>query len=305
LIYALCIVRAPSQLLIEPSTNAPFTGEVQAREVITAYGRTSDAQWVLGWNKADAYGWVTANAIGCTVPIPELMPTESNVLRLTPIAVAEQNATPADTAATTSPTAVPTTALTAAPADTVAPPQPTATPLPATSTSTTEPTATSAPVATAPLPTLAPTDTAFPPVATALPAATLAPVAQATPIVIVQVVTVVVTVTAAPAQPTMLPTLATTQQPATSTPTAIPTLVVLQELRCVVTPGTPVNLRTGPARTERLLGQLREGAPFVVAGRNEDGSWLYGVTARGTIGWLIASAVSCEDDVNKLPVVDR
>jgi uncharacterized protein YraI len=82
-------------------------------------------------------------------------------------------------------------------------------------------------------------------------------------------------------------------------------LVVLQQVRCVVTPGTPVNLRRGPARTERLLGTLRAGAPFVVTGRNEAGDWLYGVTARGTIGWLITSAVGCESDANKLPVVDR
>jgi uncharacterized protein YraI len=73
----------------------------------------------------------------------------------------------------------------------------------------------------------------------------------------------------------------------------------------VVTPGTPVNLRRGPARTERLIGALPEGTNFVAFGRNEDATWLYGATPRRTFGWLIASAVACQGDVGRLPVVDR
>jgi hypothetical protein len=306
LVFALCIIRAESQLRIEPNDDAAFTASLQARDVITAYGRTTDAAWVLGWNKDDNYGWVTASAVGCTVPTPELMPTEPNVLRLTPVAVvaeAATNAAPAPSA-----TAEPTLAT---PTDTPIPPTPT----------------TAATDTPAPSPEPEPTNTAEPATAEPTPTATQAAAAVAqtpspTPIVIIQIVTVVVTVTAAPAEAAVVltPTLAPTTTPAATPSTAITatpaltataaatetsSLVVLQQVRCVVTPGTPVNLRRGPARTERLLGTLRSGAPFVVTGRNEAGDWLYGVTARGTIGWLITSAVGCESDANKLPVVDR
>jgi hypothetical protein len=304
LIYALCLVQAAAQLRIQPDVAANSAASIQAGDVITAYGRTADAAWILGWNKNDNRGWVTASALGCTVPMAELMPAEPNVLRLTPVAVVAEAVTP--TALAPASTSIPPTSLPESTA-TQQPATPTATPVPAMATATTAAMETPAQAATT----------------SSVSAAPVASAKTATPIVIIQIVTVVVTVTAAPAEATSTPALIATPTPVptaraatmTLTPAPKPTLAtlsttptalfVLRQARCVVTPGTPVNLRVGPARTERLLGTLREGAPFVVTGRNEGADWLYGVTARGTLGWLIASAITCEDDAGKLPVVDR
>jgi len=64
-----------------------------------------------------------------------------------------------------------------------------------------------------------------------------------------------------------------------------------------------LNLRSGPARTARLIGKLRPGAKFSATGRNAEGTWLYGATERGAFGWVIASAMRCEGDVRALPIV--
>jgi hypothetical protein len=281
LIYALCLVRDAAPLRVQPDASVAPAAELAAREIITAYGRTADALWVLGWNKDDVYGWVTADVVGCTVPTAELFPTDPNVLLAEPgVAVAEQ---PASTP--------------------IAAPEPTATALP-TETAAPEPTATALP-----------TETAAP-----QPTATLVPAAQQ-PTVIIRIITVVVTVTAAPAEPAAMPTLTQAAQPSptiapTTTPqptdaAAAPTTVSTAtasapvDSECVVTPGTPVNLRRGPARTERLLGSLPEGTAFIAFGRNEDATWLYGATPRRTFGWLIASAVACLGELARLPVVDR
>ncbi len=121
----------------------------------------------------------------------------------------------------------------------------------------------------------------------ATPAALLpGEVASQSPII----VTVIVTVTAPPATP--LPT---------------PTTVygVVSGLNCTVTPGTPVNIRRGPSRNERLLGSLLPGGAFRAQGRNEDASWLYGTAQNGIIGWMIASGLTCEGDTRDLAIVDR
>lgn len=307
LIYALCIVREAAELHPQPNAAIAPVAELAAREIITAYGRTADVQWVLAWNKDRTSGWVTAGLVGCTVPTAELFPTAPDALAAQPAAVA---AAPTDVPTPVPPTAAPTEVPTqaAAPTDVPTPVPPADAPTQAAA-----PTDVPAPVLPTETPAVAdaPTETATTPPAEA-PTQAAAP----TPIIIIQIVTVVVTVTAAPAEPAVAatlappaptpipsPTFAPTTTPVTPEPTAAPATPIDSE--CVVTPGTPVNLRRGPSRTERLLGALPEGATFVAFGRNEDATWLYGATARRTFGWLIASAVACQSDVQALPVVDR
>ena len=78
-----------------------------------------------------------------------------------------------------------------------------------------------------------------------------------------------------------------------------------REMACSVTPGTPVNFRRGPSRTDPLIATLRAGTPFTAQGCTEDGAWLFGTGPRNATGWLIASSVQCATDVLRLPVVDR
>ncbi len=99
-------------------------------------------------------------------------------------------------------------------------------------------------------------------------------------------------------QPSPTPTF--TPQP---TPTTVYGVVV--ELTCTVTPGTPVNIRRGPSRSERLLGALPAGNTFRAKGRNEDASWLYGTGQNGVTGWMIASGLVCKGDTRDLAIVDR
>lgn len=244
-VYARCIVRAENQanMYLEPGDLTPITAQLANREIITAYGRTADANWVLGWNAASTTGWVSAQSIGCTVPVQELRPTEAKVL-LTPIPGATQ-------------------AATAKPAETAGPSQP----------------ATETPAAQSP--------------ATAPSAAVVSPIATPTE--------------AAPAIEPSGTVTSTSELTATveTTPTTGAPTVAVAEIKCVVTPGAPVNLRRGPGRTFRSLGTLRPGSEFNASGRNQDGDWLFGTTARGTEGWLIASSVKCEGDVASLPATDE
>jgi len=129
---------------------------------------------------------------------------------------------------------------------------------------------------------------------TALPisAETPAPTATATP---VMQPTAAITETAEPTPLAATPTTAAEETPAP--PEALP---------CVVISTVNLNVRSGPARTARLIGRLPPGAKFSATGRNSgDETWLYGVTERGTFGWVIGSAVRCEGDIRALPVATQ
>ncbi len=285
LVYARCLVRQATEMRALPNEAATVVIALAARDIFTAYGRTIDAGWVLGWRNDQAFGWAPAAGLGCTVPIAELMPTEPNVLLLTPtgVAVAQVDAT-------------------AAPTPTVAPVATTAEATQASvSTATTAPVPSPAPVTDTPIPptkapTLAPTE--------------MQPLPTQTPFVVIQIVTVVVTVTVPAIEIDVTATPLLTPAP-TPAPTIAPTLeptaeaITAQGLACKVTPGTPVNFRRGPSRADRLIGTLRAGTPLIAQGRNDDGTWLYGLGPRSTSGWLIASSVACNGDMTALPVVDR
>lgn len=275
LIYARCITRGETALTQLPEDGATETAPLGSRSIITAFGRTADAKWVLGWNADDMRGWLPASIIGCTAPVEELRATDAGVL-LTPVAVAK----------------VTTEATTEAVVETTAEMTAEATPpatvminiVTATSEATLESTSTDAPAATvteAPIPTATalPTDVPIPtaaPTRTALPTTTSL-AATTTPASPARVVTVVVTATSAQ----------------------------VRDLRCTVTPGTPVNLRNGPARAAKLLDTLQPGTRFLAQGRNEDATWIYGFTERQVPGWLIASSVECDGNLAQLVEVDR
>ncbi len=308
LVYARCLAREATTMHVQPDASTAMVIELAARDIFTAYGRTQDAAWVLGWRTEQSYGWASAAVVGCTVPIPELMPSDPNVL-LTPIAVAQVE------------TSTPTTSVASPTSSTNETGTPVPSPAPLTDT---PPPPTEVPtVAPMDAPTLVPTETAITVLpSTATPtsavAATAPPeaIASATPVVQIQVVTVVVTVTvpvyievtAAPT-PLVTPTpLALPTATATTAATATSALTPPQSalgLACEVTPGTPVNFRLGPSRADRLIGTLRSGTQFLARGRNDDGTWLYGEGPRSTSGWLISSSVQCNGDIAALPVVDR
>lgn len=114
------------------------------------------------------------------------------------------------------------------------------------------------------------------------------------------------TATELPTTPTLEATMVITPtiEPATPTATIAATEVPTESLACVVAITQALNLRAGPDRTTRWLGQIRPGASFSATGRNADATWLYGATARGDLAWVIASALRCEGDPTSLPVVN-
>lgn len=300
IVYARCITRGTTTLLQLPQDGATEAAPLGSRSIITAFGRTADAAWVLGWNAANARGWLPASIIGCTAPVEDLRVTDAGLL-LTPTVMAVAEATTAATseatleatseATQTPPATVMINAVTATPEATL---ESIATAAPATSAAT--PTEAPIPTATAlptdvPIPTAAPTRTTLP---TATPLAALA--ATAAPTSPVRVITVVVVVTATPPQTSVL----VPQPEEKKTGEA-----QVRDLRCTVTPGTPVNLRNGPARAARLLELLQPSTRFLAQGRNADATWIYGFTERQMPGWLIASSVECDGDPAQLVEVDR
>lgn len=239
MVFARCIVRAELPMRQEPVDAAQVTAALQSSDIVTAYGRTANGQWILIWNREVVFGWIPSAVLGCSAPFEDLRPTEPDVL-LTPYPTAMPPALMAGAK-----TATPMPAAIAAAAA--------ATPTPA-ATQTPEPTAAEAPPVPAPEATVSPMATLVPETASPTPA---------------------VAVTESPAEP----------------------------LACVVAIDRALNLRAGPDRTARLLGQLRPGAKFNAAGRNADATWLYGATARGDFAWVIASALRCEGDPGGLAVV--
>jgi hypothetical protein len=265
MVFARCIVRAESPMRREPVEAAQVTAPLQSSDIVTAYGRTADGQWILVWNREITFGWIPSNTLGCTAPFEDLRPTGPDVL-LTPQPTIARPAPMAGVATATPVSIAAVTVVTPTPAVTeTGTPEPTATELPATETA--------MPAATATLPTA--TETSAP---TATPTATMQ-----------------VAATAAITPPV---------EPTTPTVTAAPTEAPAEPLACVVAINRALNLRAGPDRTTQLLGQLRPGAKFAATGRNTDATWLYGATARGDFGWVIASAVRCDGDTGGLPVVN-
>lgn len=305
LVFARCIVRAASPTMhLEPAESAPVAAPLAAGEIITAYGRTSDNRWVLVWNGNVTFGWVMADVMGCSAPVEELRPSDPDALLIT--------LTPRVTTTPTTDTGMAMVTRAASPtAPPAAPPTVAATPSPVPS-DTPAPTPT-----TAPLPEITATEaTTVTPAPEAI--ATAAPAIGPTVIIQIVTVTVIVTVTAAPVAPvataappttaTSPPTLAATPTPsptAQPSPTMTPAIAAegAVRLECVVRPESSVNLRSGPARTEQLVGNLRSGTVFTATGRNEDGTWLYIITPRETSAWLIAGAVRCNGQVRDLPIV--
>ncbi len=239
MVFARCIVRAELPMRLEPADVARVTASLQSRDIVTAYGRTTNGQWILIWNREVAFGWIPTGALGCSAPVEDLRPTEPDVL-LTPRPTVTLPALVAGAK-----TATPTPAAVAAAA--------TQTPTPV-ATQTPEPTVTEAPPAPAPE------------------------------------ATAPATVMPTPETASSAPTIAATESPA-------------EPLACVVAIDRALNLRAGPDRAARLLGQLRPGAKFNAVGRNADTTWLYGATARGSFAWAIASALQCEGDLGGLAVV--
>ncbi len=255
LVFARCIMRTDLAMRLQPAEDAPAVAALKPRDVVTAYGRTEDSDWILAWNRDITYGWVSASGLGCSAPFAELRPTAPDIL-LTP--------------------------------------EPTATASPAAATATATATATAAQPATgAPPPSPIPSPTATPET----------PIVGPTIIVRVITVTVIVTVTVPPivivATPT--PTVVRSVETPTPTPAAAP---IPGALRCTVTSERLLNLRSGPDRSFRLIGQLQPGASFFATGRNADETWLVGVTASGLRAWVISSAVSCQGDLSSLPITD-
>ena len=304
LFYARCLTHQVTPMLLEPNADAPVVISMAARDTITVYGRTMDAKWVLGYKDDKDFGWVNASAIACTSPITELMPAQPNAILLTAtaaVAVAQVAlATNTSMTPTEVPTQLPTEVLTEVPTE-VPTQLPTEAPTKASLvTSTPAKTLTVTPLRLTP--TRPPTIRSTPTV----------PVAVDTPVgetqVVTRIVTIVVTVTVTP-RPTLVPAIhaPTSIAVATETPTPTPTPVLMttHEMACTVTPGTPVNFRRGPARTDPLVAALRAGTAFTAQGRTEDGAWLFGIGPRSATGWLIASSVECASDVQRLPVVDR
>lgn len=260
LVFARCIMRAELSMRRLPGEAAEVTAPLQPRDIVTAYGRTTDGQWILAWNREITFGWIPSSGLGCSAPFEDLRPTEPDVL-LTP----SPTATPSEPMAGAG-TGTPTSDAVAG----------TETPTP-TAARTPEPTATATPEA---LPTAT---------------GTSAPIPTETATATLPALTPEVTATA---------TVTPTPEPVTPTATIEATELPTQSLACVVSITQALNLRAGPDRASRWLGQLRPGARFSATGRNADATWLYGATARGDLAWVIASALRCDGDPNSLPVVN-
>lgn len=76
----------------------------------------------------------------------------------------------------------------------------------------------------------------------------------------------------------------------------------------------PANFREGPSGDSVALNRLPFGAPVLVLGQSEDGSWLKvrsvapifvsGESIEGAEGWLNANLVDSDSDLSTLPVVE-
>ena len=64
---------------------------------------------------------------------------------------------------------------------------------------------------------------------------------------------------------------------------------------------TGVNVRTGPARTFKVLGVALVGEGFVAEGRNANSQWVFGTSAQGFTGWVVAGGIRCVNPIRTLP----
>ena len=280
MVFARCIIRAELSMRTQPGESAQAAAPLRPSDIVTAYGRTADSRWILAWNREITFGWIPSSALGCTAPFEDLRPTDPDIL-LTPQPTAERAMPTTPIAGTATATAVSVAAITTATVSATVTETPAPTAM-ATATATETPALTVTATATA-TETPAPTATAMATATEVPPTATATPVMQPT---------ATITATAEPVPPAATPTTAMQETPVPS-----------EALACVVASTMNLNLRSGPARTARLIGKLRPGAKFSATGRNAEGTWLYGATERGAFGWVIASAMRCEGDVRALPIV--
>lgn len=285
-IFARCITRAALVMYIEPSTTADVVTQLKAREVFTAYGRTRNAKWVIGWTTNRDYGWVSTERVGCSVPIIELKPTDPQLLvRITPtpevVAMAER---------------------------------PTATTLPSPSTEEpSPPSAASSPslalISETPLPTpeSVATSTSTPiPVSgdeQDKPSFTKATAPPATEVSLSTSPLRLVLRTGEPftlqlsieGTPYLLTLLLEPQPRITPTPQPFGFLI------CRVSSTSNVNVRAAPSREAARVSTLAPGRLVQTFGQSADGSWLL-VRLDGVRGWVIAEALQCEGDRALLPI---
>jgi uncharacterized protein YraI len=97
---------------------------------------------------------------------------------------------------------------------------------------------------------------------------------------------------AAPTQPP--PAIATQPPQASPTPTPASAYALIQ---------APANLRQGPGPNYAVLTVLQPGDQAAITGQSQDRSWWQVRTADAQTGWLFASLVTAQGQVNQVPVV--
>lgn len=110
----------------------------------------------------------------------------------------------------------------------------------------------------------------------------------------------------APPRETPVPTF--TAFPATLTPTPYPTPTPTMALPTTtpspdaVVKADVLNLRAGPGTDYDVVGQVRDGDTLVITGRTSAGDWLEVITPNGSEGWVAASFVQINVDLEEAPV---
>ena len=100
---------------------------------------------------------------------------------------------------------------------------------------------------------------------------------------------------------TLLATITPQATPTDAPPTITPTIEPLD-----ATTNAQVNVRTGPAQTNASLGLINFGSKIQIIGKDASGKWYriaYKDVPSGT-GWVTATFVTFDGDVDKIPVVD-
>lgn len=65
-----------------------------------------------------------------------------------------------------------------------------------------------------------------------------------------------------------------------------------------------LNVRSLPSTNGEIVTSLSAGSTFPINGRNEAGDWLHVQLEDGSTGWVLATLVSVDGDVNQLPITD-
>jgi hypothetical protein len=66
----------------------------------------------------------------------------------------------------------------------------------------------------------------------------------------------------------------------------------------------PLNLRSGPGRSFRRIGQLRPGERVELTGRSSDGQWLRIRSGTGLSGWVSMEYIATGSELDSLPVIE-